>query len=305
MVMFGKIINTSENTVTIENLSGQIPLFLKGIHVSFQEDQRVIIGKIIEVKKEYFVIFLIGEIVNGVFITGIYKAPKLINTPRIVTASELETFIGKQDYHSKDTLLIGTSTLYDNFKVTVNLNDFLDEVSLIADISEHQDDDNVITLMTLHSAKGLEFPVVFIIGMEEGIFPHQNAFIEGDAGIEEERRLCYVGFTRAKERLYLTNSKKRMLYGKTTNNSPSRFISEIQGDVLETVNNNFREEKPFDKSDVYIDDDVEYQKGDIVMHTIYGKGVVLDVDEKIVNIAFAKNFGIRKLMKNHKSLKKI
>ena len=118
--MFGKIINTSENTVTIENLSGQIPLFLKGIHVSFQEDQRVIIGKIIEVKKEYFVIFLIGEIVNGVFITGIYKAPKLINTPRIVTASELETFIGKQDYHSKDTLLIGTSTLYDNFKVTVN-----------------------------------------------------------------------------------------------------------------------------------------------------------------------------------------
>ena len=188
---------------------------------------------------------------------------------------------------------------------SVNLNDFLDEVSLIADISEHQDDDNVITLMTLHSAKGLEFPVVFIIGMEEGIFPHQNAFIEGDAGIEEERRLCYVGFTRAKERLYLTNSKKRMLYGKTTNNSPSRFISEIQGDVLETVNNNFREEKPFDKSDVYIDDDVEYQKGDIVMHTIYGKGVVLDVDEKFVNIAFAKNFGIRKLMKNHKSLKKI
>ena len=188
---------------------------------------------------------------------------------------------------------------------SVNLNDFLDEVSLIADISEHQDDDNVITLMTLHSAKGLEFPVVFIIGMEEGIFPHQNAFIEGDAGIEEERRLCYVGFTRAKERLYLTNSKKRMLYGKTTNNSPSRFISEIQGDVLETINNNFREEKPFDKSDVYIDDDVEYQKGDIVMHTIYGKGVVLDVDEKFVNIAFAKNFGIRKLMKNHKSLKKI
>ena len=188
---------------------------------------------------------------------------------------------------------------------SVNLNDFLDEVSLIADISEHQDDDNVITLMTLHSAKGLEFPVVFIIGMEEGIFPHQNAFIEGDAGIEEERRLCYVGFTRAKERLYLTNSRKRMLYGKTTTNSPSRFISEIQSDVLETINHNFREEKPFDKNEVYTDGDVEYQKGDIVMHTIYGKGVVIDVDDKFVNIAFSKNFGIRKLMKNHKSLKKI
>ena len=188
---------------------------------------------------------------------------------------------------------------------SVNLNDFLDEISLIADISEHQDDDNVITLMTLHSAKGLEFPIVFITGMEEGIFPHQNAFLEGDAGIEEERRLCYVGFTRAKERLYLTNARKRMLYGKTTSNAPSRFISEIQGDVLETLNSSVKEEKVINKEELYSDTDVEYKKGDLVMHTIYGKGVVIDVDEKFVNIAFAKNFGIRKLMKNHKSLKKI
>ena len=188
---------------------------------------------------------------------------------------------------------------------SVNLGDFLDEISLIADISEHQDDDNVITLMTLHSAKGLEFPIVFITGMEEGIFPHQNAFLEGDAGIEEERRLCYVGFTRAKERLYLTNARKRMLYGKTTSNAPSRFISEIQGDVLETLNSSVKEEKVINKEELYSDTDVEYKKGDVVMHTIYGKGVVIDVDEKFVNIAFAKNFGIRNLMKNHKRLKKI
>ncbi len=188
---------------------------------------------------------------------------------------------------------------------SVNLNDFLEEISLIADISEHQDDDNVITLMTLHSAKGLEFPIVFIIGMEEGIFPHQNAFLEGDQGIEEERRLCYVGFTRAKERLYLTNAKKRMLYGKTTANAPSRFISEINGDVLETVSSSVKEEKALNKDELYCNEDVSYNKGDIVMHTIYGKGVVLDVDDKFVSVAFAKNFGIRKLMKNHKSLKKI
>lgn len=188
---------------------------------------------------------------------------------------------------------------------SVNLNDFLEEISLIADISEHQDDDNVITLMTLHSAKGLEFPVVFIIGMEEGIFPHQNAFIEGDAGIEEERRLCYVGFTRAKERLYLTNAKKRMLYGKTNTNAPSRFISEIQGDVLETLSSSVKEEKVLNKDELYSSEEVTYHKGDIVMHTIYGKGVVIDVDDKFVSVAFAKNFGIRKLMKNHKSLKKI
>ncbi len=188
---------------------------------------------------------------------------------------------------------------------SVNLGDFLDEISLIADISEHQDDDNVITLMTLHSAKGLEFKVVFITGMEEGLFPHSNAFLEGNSGIEEERRLCYVGFTRAKERLYLTNAKKRMIYGKTNSNPPSRFINEISPDVLEMSNYSIKEEKFVAKDNMYTDEVVEYQKGDIVMHTIYGRGVVLDVDDKFVNIAFARNFGVRKLMKNHKSLKKV
>ena len=188
---------------------------------------------------------------------------------------------------------------------SVNLGDFLDEISLVADISEHQESDDVITLMTLHSAKGLEFPVVFITGMEEGIFPHQNAFTEGDEGIEEERRLCYVGFTRAKERLYLTNAKKRMLYGKTTCNVPSRFISEITSDLLEISNESVKEEKIVNKSEMYSDTNVEYNKGDVVMHTIYGRGVVIATDEKFVSVAFARNFGVRKLMKNHKSLKKM
>jgi len=188
---------------------------------------------------------------------------------------------------------------------SVNLGDFLEEISLIADISEHQDNDNMLTLMTLHSAKGLEFKVVFIIGMEEGIFPHQNAFLEGDEGIEEERRLCYVGFTRAKERLYITNAKKRMLYGKTSTNSPSRFINEINNDYLESSNMSIKEEKVINKSEMYSDENTEFNKGDIVMHTIYGRGVVIDVDDRFVSIAFARNFGIRKLMKNHKGLKKL
>lgn len=188
---------------------------------------------------------------------------------------------------------------------SVNLGDFLEEISLVADISEHQDNDDVITLMTLHSAKGLEFKIVFIIGMEEGIFPHQNAFLEGDEGIEEERRLCYVGFTRAKERLYITNAKKRMLYGKTSTNAPSRFISEINNDYLESSNMSIKEEKVVNKSEMYNTEDVEFNKGDVVMHTIYGKGVVLNVDDRFVSIAFARNFGIRKLMKNHKGLKKM
>ena len=188
---------------------------------------------------------------------------------------------------------------------SVNLSDFLEEISLVADMSEHEDDDNVITLMTLHSAKGLEFKVVFITGMEEGIFPHVNSFMDGDAGIEEERRLCYVGFTRAKERLYVTNAKKRMLYGKTTSNPPSRFINEINKECLETNNMSIKEDKIIDKSSLYTDEDVIFNKGDIVMHTIYGKGVVIDSDDRFVSIAFAKNFGIRKLLKNHKGLTKI
>jgi len=188
---------------------------------------------------------------------------------------------------------------------SVNLGDFLEEISLIADISEHEDGDDVITLMTLHSAKGLEFPVVFITGMEEGIFPHQNAFNEGEEGIEEERRLCYVGFTRAKEKLYLTNAKKRMLYGKTTCNAPSRFIDEIKKDILEVSNMSIKEEKFVSKDEMYTTLEVEFNKGDIVMHTIYGRGVVIDVDERFVSIAFARNFGVRKLLKNHKGLKKV
>ena len=96
-----------------------------------------------------------------------------------------------------------------------------------------------------------------------------------------------------------------MLYGKTNTNAPSRFISEIQGDVLETLSSSVKEEKVLNKDELYSSEEVTYHKGDIVMHTIYGKGVVIDVDDKFVSVAFAKNFGIRKLMKNHKSLKKI
>ena len=189
---------------------------------------------------------------------------------------------------------------------SVNLGDFLDEISLVADISEHEENDDVITLMTLHSAKGLEFPIVFITGMEEGIFPHSNAFMEGEEGIEEERRLCYVGFTRAREKLYLTNAKKRMLYGKTTQNPPSRFISEVEEGLLEVSNMSIKEEKAFNKSEVYSEGvDVDFNKVDVVLHTIYGKGVIVDMDDRFLSVAFARNFGVKKIAKNFKGIKKM
>lgn len=189
---------------------------------------------------------------------------------------------------------------------SVNLGDFLDEISLVADISEHEENDDVITLMTLHSAKGLEFPIVFITGMEEGIFPHSNAFMEGEEGIEEERRLCYVGFTRAREKLYLTNAKKRMLYGKTTQNPPSRFISEVEDGLLEVSNMSIKEEKAFNKSEVYSEAvDIDFNKGDVVLHTMYGKGVIVDTDDRFLSVAFARNFGVKKIARNFKGIKKM
>ena len=185
---------------------------------------------------------------------------------------------------------------------SVDLGDFLDEISLIADISEHQTNEDVVTLMTLHSAKGLEFPVVFLSGMEDGIFPHQNSLNEA-GGIEEERRLCYVGITRAKERLYLTNARSRMLYGHTNRFMPSRFLDEIDEQLIERKD--IGSSQVINKEEMYQNSDVEYQVGDVVMHTIYGRGVVVAVDKSILTIAFGKQYGIRKLMKNHKSVRKL
>ena len=186
---------------------------------------------------------------------------------------------------------------------SVLLEDFLESIALISDMSERKKDiADSITLMTLHSAKGLEFRVVFLIGLEEGIFPHINSIMENN--IEEERRLMYVGITRACEYLYLTNAKRRMLYGKDCINAPSRFIKEIDNDLLEVDNENIFEEKKLDIKEVYSKDNNEIKCGDIINHEKYGKGVVVDDDKGMITVAFNKNIGIKKLLKNHKSIVK-
>ncbi len=184
----------------------------------------------------------------------------------------------------------------------VSLGDFLEEISLVADVSQHKEDGEEVTLMTIHSAKGLEFTVVFLVGMEEGIFPHTNSLLEED-GLEEERRLCYVGITRAKEILYITNAKRRMLYGKDTVNPPSRFIKEIDNDLIECAEKQIDDEKIEVKS-MYVEgsnDDIKI--GDKIEHESLGLGVVVKVDGTLIDVAFKS--GIKKLMKNHKSIKKI
>src|SRR5262245_64526054 len=112
--------------------------------------------------------------------------------------------------------------------------EFLEQISLVSDVDEMDDDTTSVVLMTLHSAKGLEFPVVFLIGLEDGVFPHLRSLTEPDQ-LEEERRLAYVGITRARRRLYLTHAWSRTLFGGTQYNPPSRFLDEIPAGLVRDV----------------------------------------------------------------------
>ena len=187
---------------------------------------------------------------------------------------------------------------------TVNLEDFLEDISLVADVSEHNENDEAITLMTMHSAKGLEFKIVFLAGMEENIMPHSMSLQDKD-GIEEERRLCYVAITRAKERLYITNAKRRMLFGNTAMNPPSRFIGEIDPDLIEKDESTMLKDiSSFEKEKYYSNESTDYKCGEVVNHQVFGRGVVIDCDDRFVTVAFNKRYGIKKFLSNYQGLKK-
>ena len=198
------------------------------------------------------------------------------------------------------------SETYEKETGNVNLSDFLMEVSLVSDAAEYSEDTDAVTLMTVHSAKGLEFKVVFIIGLEENIMPISKALYD-DEELEEERRLMYVAITRAKEKLYLLNAGRRMLYGNMQMNPPSRFISEISDNLLdkeETKN----EMHSLKTKLLYSDDNTsgeEFKNGDIVTHLTFGKGVVVSVDDKFITIAFHQRFGVKKFLKNYKGIRKV
>ena len=183
----------------------------------------------------------------------------------------------------------------------ISLEEFLLEISLVSDIEDYRDDPNRVTLMTVHSVKGLEYDNVFITGLEEGIFPHRNSYSADD--LEEERRLMYVAITRAKKRLWLTMAKKRMIYGVESPSVVSRFLNEIDEDLLEYENK--EERKVVKKEKRVYDEEQIYNYGDKIIHDTYGEGVVIEVTSTILTIAFNKNIGIKKLLKNHKSIRKV
>ena len=207
---------------------------------------------------------------------------------------------------------------------TNSLEDFLAEVSLLSDQDDLEDEGNEVTLMTLHAAKGLEFPVVFLIGMEEGIFPISRA-LNDPAELEEERRLAYVGITRAREELYLTNAMSRMLYGRIQANPASRFIDEIDEKDLQVEQSekgiidisarrkkksSFHTVKPVAKkaAGAVGADKKSWNIGDQVQHKAWGVGVVTKVmgsgEDMELDIAFADQ-GIKRLLAAFAPIKKI
>lgn len=216
-----------------------------------------------------------------------------------------------------------------------NLENFLAHVALVSDIDDTELGEDAITLMTLHSSKGLEFPVVFLVGMEEGLFPHARTLMD-ETEIEEERRLCYVGITRAKEKLFLSSTKMRTIYGNTVTYPPSRFLQEIPARLVKTIKRqerfsaleNFKQvsekysarpQKPASTFNPHSfmpqkpaaaagGTGTRFNTGDKVSHSKWGEGMVVSVkdspDGQEVKVAFA-GAGVRSLLTKYAVLKKL
>jgi DNA helicase II / ATP-dependent DNA helicase PcrA len=228
--------------------------------------------------------------------------------------------------------LTSVANKYEPLEAGISLSTFLEEIALITDLDSLDQEQNAITLMTLHSAKGLEFPIVFITGLEEGIFPHSRSLFEPQE-LEEERRLMYVGVTRAMDKLYLLHARQRMLFGEFKQNSPSQFLLDIPEELMEGYIDGSIEERrdhpvfgesqknrtqrsfgtrpipaegDLNTDTFQADENPSLTDGDRVLHKTFGEGVVINVTGGIVTIAFKnKKYGIKKLALSIAPLKKV
>lgn len=210
--------------------------------------------------------------------------------------------------------LISVAQKYDRLEAGVSLGIFLEEVSLIADIDTMDDEDNAVILMTVHSAKGLEFNNVFIIGLEEGIFPHSRSLFDA-LELEEERRLMYVAMTRAMNALYLIHARSRTLYGDTKSNSPSQFLVDISPDLVEANFGGHGAKIRISAADIMsrpipveLDQGVEtdFGTGDRVKHPTFGEGIVVNITGGVATIAFEDSkVGVKKLALSIAPLKRV
>jgi len=200
--------------------------------------------------------------------------------------------------------LVTATKNYEQREESPTLAGFLENIALVANIDKFDETVDQVALMTLHSAKGLEFPIVFITGFEEGLLPYYRA-LDDDWEMEEERRLCYVGMTRAKKQVYLTRAYQRTLFNIDMNNNPSRFIDEIPAHLINQPGSTTV------RMDVSYDDEEEelnYKVGDRVSHAKWGRGKIAKVDGSGTNMRVTVNFnrgGRKVLMLEYANLKKI
>lgn len=189
------------------------------------------------------------------------------------------------------------------------LNLFLSDLALRTNDDSKEENDEKVKLMTFHQAKGLEYPIVFMVAMEESIFPSSLSYTETD--IEEERRICYVGITRAREELYVTNAISRFYNGAQSSFPESRFVREMNKEDLTILGPVVR---PIFKPQAVVKEevkpepvsvDVELEKGDKINHKLFGDGVIVSRDGKVITVAFSQEHGIKKLMANHPAIRKI
>ena len=292
-----RIINVPKRGIgnkTISNLIEKANREGKSVFDSIDSGKELAFKDMINSLKEQSKTLTITELVDRILeVTGIkaeYESEKTLDSEiRLENLEELKT----------------VTRTFEEREGLVSLEDFLLEVSLVTDVNEYDTDPNKVSLMTVHSVKGLEYGYVFIVGLEEGLFPHINSLLNNNE-LEEERRLMYVAITRAKEKLYIVNAQNRMLYGQDTANVPSRFIKEINKDLIDKQ---FEEKEVETKVNVeekfYKDEEVDYNVGDYVYHEVFGQGKVVEISGSLISIAFKHPYGIKKLMKNHKSITKI
>lgn len=297
-----EVISRAEEYDALRKSAGKLKEFVGMINsfAEMEEDESVSLGE------------LYTNIVETVKYRDFLKKEKEDHEQRYEDIEELKSNIVKYEEDDPDN-----ASLYG----------FLEEISLITDIDNYDEDADCSVLMTLHSAKGLEFPVVFIPGMEDGIFPGVQA-IYNEADMQEERRLAYVGITRAREELYLIKSKSRMLFGNTNHNRPSCFLTEIPLELLNETERvrvierseyadtakpkerllssakSFTSAAPKPKTSAA----VSYAVGDAVSHKAFGQGMIVSAqkmgNDTLLEIAFDK-VGTKKLMANFAKLDKI
>lgn len=291
-----RVINTPKRGIgnkTIENLTIRADQENKSIYDAIDSGKELafkeIIEKLKQIKEELTLTELIDKVLDA---SGIRE--------ELESEDTLESEIRLENLEEFKSI----TKSFEEREGVISLEEFLLEISLVSDVEEYKNDDNRISLMTIHSVKGLEFDNVFVVGMEEGIFPHINSLME-EHELEEERRLCYVAITRAKKRLYLVNTRRRTLFGKDSINPTSRFIKEIDNDLLESNVEVEKVEEKIEVNEMFREDDVDYNVGDYVYHETFGQGKVVEVTNTLVSVAFKHPYGIKKLMKNHKKLSKV